>query len=98
MSTQINQNILRNFIFKTVGSEMSKNKAEGLGIKSDVLEEADVNTDNYLDLDEILDNTDLYEQFATMYVEENDKAEAKDKEKEEDEQNKVHGKNGSAQA
>ena len=45
-----------------------------------------------MDLDEILDNEDLYEQFATMYVEEKDKEAEVDSEKEKEEAAKVQDK------
>ena len=46
-----------------------------------------------MELDEILADTDLYEQFATMYVEEQDKErETADAEKEKEEAAKVKDK------
>ena len=95
MSTNINANILKNFIIKTVGNDLTAKEAQKLGLEnefSNAVEELDVNT---LDLDDIINNEDLYEQFATIYTTEKDqKAEAKDKEKEKEEQTQVKDKNG----
>ena len=95
MSTNINANVLKTFIIKTIGADLTAQEAQKLGIENefnDAIEELDVNT---LDLDDVLDNVDLYEQFATMYTTEKEsKAEAKDKEKEKEEQTQVKDKNG----
>ena len=95
MSTNINANVLKNFILKTVGTDLTAKEAQKLGVENEyqaAVEELDVNT---LDLDDILDNNDLYEQFATLYVTEKDqKAEAKDKEQEKEEQTQIKDKNG----
>ena len=100
MSAHINANILKNFIVKTIGADkLAHNKAQSFNIDNDKFEEANENDNNYLEIDEILDNKDLYEQFATMYVEEQDKkAEEKDAEKEKEENNKVKDKNGAGAA
>ena len=96
MSAHINTNLLTNFIKKTIGCEkLSEDKANSMGIKEDKFEEADVDKNSFIDIDEILDNKDLYEQFATMFVEEQDrKASEKDAEKEKEEKNKVQEKSG----
>ena len=95
MSTNINANVLKNFIIKTVGSNMTKQEAQKLGLENEynsALEELDVNT---IDLDDIIQDADLYEQFATLYTSEKEqKAEAKDKEQEKEEQRTVKDKNG----
>ena len=100
MSTQINANILKNFIVKTIGADkLAQNKAQGFGIDKNEFAEANENDNNYLELDEILDNDDLYAQFATMFVEEQEaKANEKDAEKEKEEKNKVKDKNGAGAA
>ena len=94
MSTNINTNILKNFVLKTVGADLTAKEAQKLGVENefyDAAEELDVNT---LDIDEVLQNKDLYEQFATLYVAEKEqKAEAKDKEQEKEEQIAVTSKN-----
>ena len=57
------------------------------------LGEANIDENNYLDLDEIMDDSDLYAQFATMYVDEQDKkSEAADDEKQKEEAAKVQDK------
>ena len=91
MSTQINEQLFKNFFIKTVGSDkISHNKAKELHIENDKFEGANDNDNNYLEIDEVMDNKDLYEMFATMYVEEMEKD--KDKADEENEKNKKqHG-------
>ena len=99
MSAHINTNILKSFIVKTIGADkLAHDRAQGLGINNDKFDKANENDNNYLELDEILDNKDLYEQFATMFVEEQKEADEKDAEKEKEEKNKVKDKNGAASA
>ena len=100
MSAQINANILKNFIVKTIGADkLAHDKAQGFGIKNDEFAEANENDNNYLEIDEILEDDDLYSKFATMFVEEQDKkADEKDAEKEKEEKNKVKDKNGAGAA
>jgi len=93
MSTNINTTLLKNFIVKTIGSDkLVENQAQKYNIDANKYTEANVDENDYLDLDEILDNKDLYQQFATMYVEEQDKAAETDKEKEEEKAAKVQDK------
>lgn len=96
MSAQINANVLKNFIVKTIGADkLSAKHAQKYDISADKFEEANKDENNYLELDEILDNSDIYKQFATMFVEESEnKADAKDAEKEKEEETKVKDKNG----
>ena len=95
MSNQISTNILKNFISNTLGIEkLTKNSAQEYKIDSNEFNEANVDENNYLDIDEILDNDELYDKFATLYVEDRDKkAETKDAEKEKEEETKVKDKN-----
>lgn len=92
--TSINQNQLYQFIVRKVGTELDAREAKELGIDKEytsAVEDLDIDE---LDIDEVLDNKDLYEQFATLYVEEKDKKQvAKDKETEKEEQRKVQDKN-----
>ena len=94
MSANINANVLKNFIVRTIGAEkLTQSQAQRYDIDADKYTEA--NTDEntyYLDLDEILDDKDLYEQFATMYVEEKDKEAEVNAEKEKEEATKVQDK------
>ena len=94
MSTNINTNILKQFILKTVGNDLTSKEAQKLGFEQEfsrATEELDVNT---LDLDDIVQDNDLYEQFATLYTTEKEqKAQAKDKEQEKEEQTTVKDKN-----
>ena len=96
MSTNINANVLQNFIIKTVGvDKLTANTAEKFGIDAEKFEEANIDENDFLDLDEIIKDTDLYEQFATLYVQDQDKKDAaKDKEQEKEEQITVKDKNG----
>ena len=96
MSTQINANILKNFIVKTIGADkLAHDKAQSFDIDNNKFDEVNENDNNYLEIDEILDDHDLYEQFATLFVEEKEKkANELDAEKEKEEKNKVKDKNG----
>jgi len=94
MSANINANVLKNFIVKTIGGDkLFQNQAQRFKVDENAYAEANVDENAYLDLDEILDNKDLYAQFATMYVDEqeNDKA-AVDEEKQKEEALKVQDK------
>ena len=92
MSTNINANVLKNFIIKTVGADkLTRNEAQKYDIDANKYQEANIDENNYLELDEIMQDSDLYAQFATMYVEEQDKkSEAADDEKQKDD-NGVEG-------
>ena len=94
MSTNINANVLKNFIIKTVGTDkLTKNEAQRYDIKQDKFDEANADENNYLELDEIIGDSDLYAQFATMYIDEQDKkSEAADEEKQKEEAAKVQDK------
>ena len=96
MTANINPNVLKNFIVKTIGANhLTEKQAQKVGIDSNQFEEANIDENNYLELDEIIQDSDLYEQFATLYVEEQDKkATAKDKEQEKEEQRAIKDKNG----
>ena len=101
MSANVNANVLRNFIVKTIGGDkLANDKTQNYDINNNEFEEADENDNNWLEIDEILENDDLYEKFATLFVEEQDekKAEEKDAEKEKEEKNKVKDKNGTGAA
>lgn len=94
MSTNINANVLKNFIVKTIGADkLTHNQAQKFDIDGKKYAEANKDENAYLELDEILQDSDLYEQFATMYVEEQDKDKAAaDEEKEKEEASKVQDK------
>ena len=95
MATNINANVLKQFIIKTVGADLTAREAQKLGIEKEftnATEELDVNT---IDFDDIIQDNDLYEQFATLYTTEKEqKAQTKDKEQEKEEQRAVKDKNG----
>ena len=93
MSANINANVLKNFIVRTIGAEkLTQSQAQRYDIDADKYTEANTDENAYLDLDEILDDKDLYEQFATMYVEEKDKEAEVNSEKEKEEATKVQDK------
>lgn len=93
MSNNINANVLKNFIVKTIGSEkLTQAQAQKVDIDANKYTEANVDENAYLDLDEIMDDKDLYEQFATMYIEEQDKETEANAEKEKEEEAKVKDK------
>ena len=96
MANNINPNLLKNFIVKTIGSDhLTQKAAQKHGVDIDKFEEANIDENDYLELDEILQDDDLFNKFAVLYTEEKDKkAEAKDKEKEKEEQVAVQEKNG----
>ncbi len=87
MSTEVSANVLKAYLANDLGiRKLDENQARKYDIDTDKYTEVDID-ENGIDIDEILQDNDLYAQFATMYVEEQDKkAEAKsaDKEKEED--------------
>ena len=102
MSAQINnENAFRNFLVHNFGGDkLTKTQAHKFGIDNDKFEELNDDNNLYLELDdEILKDGDLYAQFATMYIDAQEKkAESKDHDKEKEEQNKVKDKNGAGAA
>ena len=99
MSTNINANVLKNFIVKTIGSDkLSESKARDFDVDNKKFDVANENDNNYLEIAEILDDKDLYEQFATMFVEEQEKDESADADKEKEEKNKVKDKSGAGKS
>ncbi len=100
MSESINANVLKNFIVNTVGlDKLARNQAQKYDIDSDKFDKANENDNNFLELDEIVNDSDLYAQFATMYTEEmKEKSETEDEEKAKDEKNRVNDKSGAGAA
>lgn len=95
MSTNISENVLKNFIVKTVGTSMTVDEAKKLGVEKEFQAVTEEKDEVLLDFNEIIQDADLYEQFATLYVNEKEqKAQAKDKEQEKEEQIAVKGKKG----
>lgn len=94
MSTNINANVLKNFIVKTIGGDkLTQQTAQKYNIDNNKYVEANKDENEYLELDEILKDNDLYEQFATMYVEEKDKeAATKSEEQKKEEETQVKDK------
>ena len=86
MANNIPTSILKQFFIDTVGNNLNKRKAQELNIEDEYKAVADELDENNIDFNEII-NTSLYEEFATLYVTEQEKKqEAKDKEKEKEEQ------------
>ena len=96
MSTNINFNQLKTFITKDLKiDKLDEKDAKKLGINENQFLDADTDLDETLDVDEILEDSDLYAKFATLYVEKQEEKQAtKDKEQEKKEQTKVKDKNG----
>jgi hypothetical protein len=94
MNNSIDTNKLKLFIVQNYGTKIAEGQTQKLGIDANKFEEANLDENNYLELDEIIGDNDLCAQFATLYVEEQDKKQAtKDKEQEKEEQMQVKDKN-----
>ena len=92
MSTEVSANVLKNFLVNNLGiRKLDEKQAQKYDIDADKYAEVDVD-ENGIDIDEILQDSDLYEQFATLYVEERDKANTADAEREKEEEVKVKDK------
>lgn len=95
MSNNISANVLKQFILKQVGASMTQKEAQKLGVEKEYKAAADEADVNELNLNDIIQDEDLYEQFATMFVaEQDDKRAAKDEEAEKKEKTEIKGKNG----
>jgi hypothetical protein len=95
MTNSINPNILKNFIVKNIGAEsLTKQTAQKYGIDNDKFDEANTDENNYLDLDEMLDDKDIVAQFTVMYQEEMDAEQNVNEEDKKEEETKVKDKNG----
>lgn len=94
MSTNINTQSLKKFIMQTlnVGQKLNSMEAKKLGVL-DEYNNAVGQDEIDISVEDVLDNEDLYAQFATMYTAEIEKNNEVDKEKEKEEQNKVNEKN-----
>lgn len=65
MSTNINANVLKNFIVKQLDADkLTQNQAQKYDIDGNKYVEANKDENAYLELDEILQDSDLYEQFG----------------------------------
>ena len=92
--TTINTQQLYQFIQNKIGDSLTKNEATKLGVEKEYAETTKELDVNEINIDDIIEDNDLYAQFATLYVEDKDKTQAaKDKDKEKEEQNKVQEKN-----
>ena len=94
MSTNINTQSLKKFIMQTlnVGQKLDSREAKELGVL-DEYNNAVGQDEIDISVEDVLDDKDLYAQFATMYTAEIEKNNEVDKEKEKEEQNKVNEKN-----
>lgn len=92
MSTNINTQSLKKFIIKQIGLRFDEKEARDLKMLKEYNNAVGQDVDD-ISIEEILDNKDLYTQFATMYTAEIEKNNEVDKEKEKEEQNKVNEKN-----
>jgi len=93
MSVNINKQDVLAFIQKKVGASLDANEAKDLKVKKEYNEIVDETGEEDIKIEEILDDSDLYAQFATMCADEKkaDKTETEDKKKEKD--TKVKDKN-----
>lgn len=97
MATNINPNVLKNFIVKNLGlNHLTEKQAQNkLGINADKFDEVNKDENKYVELDEIIQDDNLYQKFATLFVEEKaEKQNVKDQEKDKEEQAKIKDKNG----
>ena len=93
MSTNINANVLNNWIVKNIGSDLTAKEAQKLGIEDEYYELAEEIDVQNIDIEDFSD--DLLAEFAVLYTTEQEKeTEAKDKEQEKEEQTQVKDKNG----
>lgn len=93
MSTNINANVLNNWLLKNIGKDLTAKEAQKFGVTNEFQEVADELDDVAIDIDDFSD--DLIAKFSVIFVEEQEQeAEAKDKEKEKEEQIAVKDKNG----
>lgn len=98
MSTNINTQLLKKFIMQTlnVGQKLDSMEAKKLGVLDEYDEYNNAVGQDEIDIsiEDVLNDKNLYTQFAKMYTEaENEKNNEVDKEKEKEEQNKVNEKN-----
>ena len=99
MSTDVNPNALKLFLVNDLGiRKLDKNQAQKYDIDEKKFEEADTD-DNGLEVNEILQDSDLYAQFAAIFEEEKaKKSDSEDSEKKKEEEKKVDKKAGSGAA
>ena len=94
MNTNINTSLLKTFILEKVGDKLNADEAQKLKITDEYENLAEELDQTEIHFEDIVQDEDLYEQFAVLYTEEKEqKAAAKDKEAEKEEQNKVQDKN-----
>ena len=93
MSTNINTQLLKKFIFKQIGLRFDEKEARDLKMLKEY-KNAGEQDETDISLEDVLNDKNLYTQFAKMYTEaENKKNNEVDEEKAEEEQNRVNGKN-----
>ena len=94
MNTNINASLLKTFILEKVGDKLNADEAQKLKITDEYENLAEELDQTEIHFEDIVQDEDLYEQFAVLYTEEKEqKAAAKDEEAEKEEQNKVQDKN-----
>ena len=93
MATNINANLLQNFIIKNVGKDLTAKEAQKLGIEDQYNLASEELDETIIDINDFTD--DLLAEFSVLYVTEQEKkAQAKDKEQEKEENIAVKDKNG----
>ena len=94
MSTNINLQELKTFMVQDLKIErLTQRQAQKEGIKADDFKEANVDENEYLELDEMLKDPDLYKHYAALYIETKESEEAEDT-AEEEENKPVQAKGG----
>ena len=92
MSTEVSVNVLKTFLANDLGiRKLDQNQAQKYDIDADKYAEVDKD-ENGIEIDEILQDSDLYEQFAALYLEEQDKENSVNAEQEKEEEAKVKDK------
>lgn len=93
MSTEVSANVLKTFLANDLGiRKLDQNQAQKYDIDANKYAEVDKD-ENGIEIDEILQDNDLYEQFAALYLETKDKESAEvDAEKEKEDEAKVKDK------
>ena len=99
MDANVNFNVLKNFLTNDLGiRQLNQEQAEDYDIDADKFAEV-AQDENVVEVNDILEDDDLYEQFATLYVEKKElKTDEKNKDQEKEEQTKIDEKNGAGGA
>ena len=100
MSALVNKNLVRKFVLAQNLNHVTERTAkEKLGINKTEFNEANTDENNYLEIDELLEDDKVFEKLAVLYSEELERSAAEsDEEKEKEKQKKVSGAGNSAKS